>query len=150
MRIEDEIKQTKPFKNVHHKASVNLIYTGKWIIKLHSELFQPFNISIQQYNILRILHGIYPKSAMLNYIRARMLDKMSDASRIINSMLTKRLVTRVPNFIDRRKVDIAITQKGIDILTEIEKKSDVLYGFLSNLNETEIEQLNTLLDKARD
>ncbi len=147
--LENEIRQTKPFKNGYHRASVNLIFTGKWMIKLHSDLFHPFGITLQQYNVLRILKGRYPKVATVKYIKNRMLDKMSDASRIVENMVKSKLILRTHNYEDRRKVDIILTYKGIEILSEIEKKNDTLYGYLSNLNLNEVEQLNTLLDKAR-
>lgn len=149
MRLEDEIKQTRPFENAYHKATVNLVYTGKWIINLQNELFQLFNITIPQYNILRILKGNHPKAVTVKYIRKRMLDKMSDASRIVEVMHKKGLVKRTISTTDRRKVDILLTQKGHDILAEVVKKHDELYGFLSNLDTEEIEQFNTLLDKVR-
>lgn len=148
-RLEDEIKQIKPFKNEYHKASVNLIYTGKWIINHHSKVFLSYNVSLQQYNTLRILRGSHPKAVTINYIKKRMLDKMSDASRIVDIMHKKELVTRTQNSSDKRSVDILISQKGLNILNEIDKKHDVLDGFLSNLDENEIEHLNFLLDKAR-
>jgi len=149
MRIEVEIKQTKSVKNAYHEASVNLIFTGKWLIKLHSDLFHEFNISLQQYNTLRILKGCNTKAVTVKYIKNRMLDKMSDASRIVDIMYKKGLVVRTHSSTDQRKVDIMITQKGLGILAEIEKKHDTLYGYLSNLNLKEIEDLNTLLDKVR-
>lgn len=149
MRLEEEIKQIKPFENEYHKATVNLIYTGKWIINLHNELFQSFNVTIPQYNILRILKGNHPTAVTVKYIKKRMLDKMSDASRIVDVMHKKGLVKRTLSTTDRRKVDVLLTQKGLDILIEVEKKNDELYGFLSNLDSAEIEQFNTLLDKVR-
>jgi len=149
MRLEDEIKQTRPFENSYHKATVNLVYTGKWIINLHNGLFQTFNITIPQYNILRILRGNHSKAVSVKYIRKRMLDKMSDASRIVEVMYKKGLLDRTNSIDDRRKVDILITQKGLDLISEVEQKHDVLYGFLSKLDEKEVEQLNLLLDKVR-
>jgi len=148
-KIEKDISQTRPFRNVYHKASVNLIFTGKWIINLHSGLFKHYGISLQQYNILRILKGRYPKTATIKSIKKRMLDKMSDASRIVEILNKKGLISRTLNAEDRRKVDVKILQKGLDLLEEIESQSEKMDNFLSNLNEEEIEQLNFLLDKAR-
>jgi DNA-binding MarR family transcriptional regulator len=147
--LEDAIKQTKPFNNAYHKASVNLIYTGKWMIKLHSEIFQTFNLSLQQYNTLRILKGAFPTAVTLKYIKERMLDKMSDASRIIENLHRRKLVKRRLNPNDRRKVDVKITKEGLFILSELDKKNDIMDGFLSNLDEKEIERLNFLLNKVR-
>ena len=150
MNIEQEIAQQRSFRNDYHKASVNLIYTGKWLINLHNCIFQEYGLTIQQYNILRILRGQLPKGTTVKLIKERMLDKMSDASRIVELLRKKGLVERVENPLDRRKVDVKITQIGLDILELIEEEGNtIMDGFLSNLNEKEIDQLNSLLDKLR-
>ena len=147
--IEQAIKQSKAFRNEYHKASVNLIYSGKWIINFHNELFRQFTLTLQQYNILRILKGQSPKAATVKLIRERMLDKASDASRIVEVLRKKELVQRDLNSDDRRKVNVFITKKGINLLATIEKKSHILDNFLSSLSPKEIKLLNALLDKAR-
>ena len=150
MKIGEEIKQGKPFRNPYHKASVNLLFTGRWIFNLHNELFKTFGLTVQQYNILRILKGQYPKTATVKLIRERMLDKMSDASRIVENLRLKGLVAREHSDGDRRTVDVIITQKGFDLLDTIEEKGSVtLDSYLSNLPQNEIEQLDSLLDKVR-
>jgi DNA-binding MarR family transcriptional regulator len=150
-RIEDAIKQGHSFRNTYHKTSVNLIYTGRWIFNLHNDLFSSFGLTLQQYNVLRILKGQFPKSASVKLIRERIIDKMSDASRIVENLRKKSLVERNLNASDRRSVDVIITLKGIKLLNSIERKaSKTLDNFLSNLNKKEIKQLNILLDKLRD
>ena len=148
-RIEEAIQQLTSFRNAYHKATVNLIYSGRWIINLHNELFNEFKITIQQYNVLRILKGKYPHALTVKLIQLRMLDKASDASRVVEGLRKKGLVQRELNSKDRRRVDVVITQKGLDLLKKIEKRSEDLDSFLSNLNEEEIDQLNTLLEKMR-
>ena len=147
--LKEEIKQRTAFRNEYHKGCVNLIFTGKWIINLHSEIFKSFGLTVQQYNILRILKGQYPKSVTVKHIRERMLDKMSDASRIVEVLSKKALLKRTLNKNDRRKVDVIITQKGIDLLAKTDSVNKKLDNLLSNLDKYEIEQLNNLLDKAR-
>jgi len=147
--IEDAIKQLTSFRNDYHKATVNLIYSGRWIINLHNELFNAFDLSIQQYNILRILKGQYPKPVTVKIIQERMLDKASDASRIVEVLRKKALIQRELNSNDRRRVDVIITIKGIELLNAIEQKAGLMDSFLSNLNLEEIKLLNTLLDKTR-
>ena len=137
--IEEEIKQKAAFRNSYHK----------WIINLHGEIFKRYGLTLQQFNILRILKGIYPGSATIKLLKDRMLDKMSDASRIVEVLNKKKLLTRTLNKADRRKVDIMITQKGIDLLAKTEKENNRMDNLLSNLDNKEIELLNTLLDKAR-
>lgn len=148
-KIEEAIQQTSAFRNAYHKATVNLIFTGRWIINLHNELFNEFKITIQQYNVLRILKGQYPHALTVKLIQLRMLDKASDASRVVEGLRKKGLVQRELNAKDRRRVDVVITQKGIQLLDSIEKRSHEMDSFLSNLNNEEIEMLNALLDKIR-
>src|ERR1039458_3554105 len=89
MQLEKEIHQVKPFRNDYHKASVNIVYTGKWMMQFHADILKPYGLTIQQYNILRILRGQYPNATTVKLIRERMLDRMSDASRIVE-LLRKR------------------------------------------------------------
>ncbi len=148
--ISETIKQGKPFRNNYHKTAINLIFTGRWIFNLHNELFKSYGLTAQQFNTLRILNGQYPKSATVKLIRERMLDKMSDASRIVENLRKKGLVTREINSGNRREVQVFISKGGIDILNSIEKnESETMDRFLSNLNSSETEQLNFLLDKLR-
>lgn len=147
--IDQEIRQGKPFQNCYHKASVNIIFTGKWLFNLHNQVFQDFDLTVQQYNVLRILNGKYPESVSLKYIKKRMLDKMSDASRIIDVMHKKDLLTREVNPNDRRKLELGISDKGLVLVKEIEKEHPRIFSFLSKLSEKEAIQLNHLLDKAR-
>ena len=150
MILEKEIQQTKPFRNYYHRAAVNLIFTGKWMIQFHSGVFKKYNLTFQQYNILRILRGRNPEAATVKLIRERMLDRMSDASRIVELLRKKGLLERNTNNTDRRKMDVVIAQKGLDLLEEIEKESERMDNCLSTLNEEEIVLLNNLLDKARE
>ena len=149
LKLEKEIQQVKPFRNNYHKASVNLIFTGKWMIQFHSTVFKKYNLTIQQYNILRILKGRHSRKTTVKLIRERMLDRMSDASRIVELLRKKNLVERNISNDDRRKMDVVITQKGLDLIEEIEKENEYLDSRLSTLNEEEIGLLNVLLDKAR-
>jgi len=147
--IEEAIQQLHGFRNPYHKATVNLIYSGRWIINMHNELFNQFRLTIQQYNVLRILKGQYPHALTVKLIQIRMLDKASDASRVVEGLRKKGLVERGLNAKDRRRVDVIITQKGIYLLNSIEERSAEMDSFLSNLNKVEIQTLNTLLDKIR-
>jgi DNA-binding MarR family transcriptional regulator len=149
MKLEKEIQQIKPFRNDFHKASVNLIFSGKWMIQFHSDVFKKYNLTVQQYNILRILNGMYPRATTVKSIRERMLDRMSDASRIVELLRKKGLVERNISSSDRRMSDVVISGKGSDLLKEIEKENEYMDNRLSSLNKEEIILLNSLLDKAR-
>jgi MarR family transcriptional regulator, multiple gene regulator MgrA len=149
MILEKEINQVKPFRNNYHRAAVNLIFTGKWTTQFHSDIFKKYNLTFQQYNILRILRGGIPGALTVKLIRERMLDRMSDASRIVELLRQKKLVERNISTEDRRKMDVVISQSGLGLLKEIENESEYMDNRLKALNEEEIIQLNYLLDKVR-
>jgi DNA-binding MarR family transcriptional regulator len=148
MKLEDEILQ-KHFRNEYHKATVNVIYSYNWLVDYQVKLFKPYGITMQQYNILRILRGQYPKPATIKLIKERMLDKMSDASRIVEKLRVKGLVERNICSNDRRNVDVCITQKGLELLSQVDKHDEEVDTKLSTLSEDEVKQLNELLDKLR-
>lgn len=149
MTLEHDIHQLKGFRNDYQKASVNIIFTGKWMMQFHSDVFKPYNLTIQQYNILRILRGTHPESLTVKLIRERMLDRMSDASRIVELLRKRKLVERTICDGDRRRMDVIITENGLQLLQEIEKENERMDNHLSALNEQEVSQLNFLLDKLR-
>ncbi len=148
MRLEDEIKQ-KEFKNEYAKSVVNLIYTFNWVDGHTRDFLKRFAITPQQFNILRILRGQQPNPATINLLKERMLDKMCDASRMVERLKSKNLVERQVCEKDRRAVDIIITKKGLDLLTKIDKDMPDYEKIMQNLNATEIKQFNQLLDKLR-
>jgi len=148
MRIEDEIKQKK-FKSDYHKMIINLLYTGSWISLKESQILKPFGLTIQQYNILRILNGQYPNPATVNLLIERMLDKTSNASRIVDRLVRKKLVTRRVCTKDRRSVDVLINAEGIELLRKIEEMRIEEQNEFNSLADSEMKTLNRLLDKFR-
>tara|TARA_R110002050_G_scaffold33007_2_gene84455 strand:+ start:44085 stop:44540 length:456 start_codon:yes stop_codon:yes gene_type:complete len=144
-----EIKQTKLFANPYQEATINLIFTGKWMVNMHNEIFRSHGISFQQYNILRILRGSKKNQVTLKYIKERMLDKRSDTSRVVDLMVKKDILERQIDPNDRRKVAVSISDHGIKILDFFDTKQEELFGFLSHLSEEEIRTFNLLLTKAR-
>lgn len=149
MKLEDEIKQKK-FKNEFQKLALNIIFTGNWLNSNSIKTFKPFGISPQQYNVLRILKGQHPDAISVNCIAERMLDKNSNASRLVDKLKIKNLVKREVCERDRRQVDIAITDKGIDLLKQMESISDLIDAKIkSSLSDDEAAQLNLFLDKIR-
>ena len=96
---------------------------------------------------MRILRGQYPKVANINLIKERMLDRMSDVSRIVDRLVKMGMVTKEPNLIDKRNADIVITEEAIQILATIEQRPEFSQTIVMNLNEDEIDQLNELIDK---
>ncbi|MEW5842949.1 MAG: MarR family transcriptional regulator [Bacteroidota bacterium] len=148
MKLEHEIKQPK-FRNEYHKLAVNLIYTYNWFAKAQTELFRKHDITGNQFNILRILRGQHPNAATVSLLRDRMLDKMSDASRLIERLRVKGLVKRELSQDDRRRVDVLITDKGLNLLSEIDKMNDHYDELLKKLSSAEAKKMNILLDKLR-
>ena len=148
MKIEDEIKQDK-FKSEYQKLAINLIFTGNWINSSNAELLKPYKLTSQQYNLLRILRGQYPNPVTVNLLIERMLDKMSNASRIVDRLVKKNLVLRKSCPEDRRRVDIVITDKGMKILEKIDLDEDKWEKRFVNLTAKEATELNNFLDRLR-
>ncbi len=148
MRIDDEIQSSK-FENNYQKAVINISYTYSWLNNQTRHLFEQQNITLQQFNILRILRGQYPCPATVNLLKDRMLDKMSDASRIVDRLVQKGLVSRCTNTKDRRAVDIRISEQGLEILCKMDNEFKIKDMLQDNLTEEEAAQLSNLLDKLR-
>lgn len=148
MKIEDEIKQ-QAFKSEFQKAGVNLIYTYFWMKERISQNLKEHDITMQQYNVLRILNGQYPKAVTTSTIRERMMDKMSDASRLVDRLKDQGLVDKRVNKDDRRLVSVVISDKGREIIQAIMAKQDVVENTLGGLSQKEAFTLNNLLDKMR-
>jgi DNA-binding MarR family transcriptional regulator len=147
MSLEDEINQRK-FRNEHQKAAINLIYTSNWLNEQMKFFFDNYDITAQQFNILRILRGAGdPLSTM--QIRERMLDKMSDTSRIVDRLVKKEMVKKNIRKTDRRLVDVTITEKGKELLAQLDSKDVEMDAVLHGLDETDVKQINQLLDKMR-
>lgn len=149
MRIEDEIQQKK-FKSEYQKAHINILFTAAWLNQQNQQILKPLGISSQQFNILRILRGMHPQPASIKLLTERMIDKMSNASRLVDKLLAKDLVQRNESGADRRRVDVLITSKGLQLL---EKASiaveDSLHQEMAMLSEQEAARLNELLDQLR-
>ena len=148
MKLEEEIKQKK-FRNEYHKLAVNILYTHGWLVNHHAEHLKKSGITGAQYNVLRILRGQYPNPASVNLLKERMLDKMSDASRLVERLLQKDLVDRKICPDDRRRVEVIITERGLNLLKELDQKDDEFDVLFKSLDENEVKATNDLLDKMR-
>jgi DNA-binding MarR family transcriptional regulator len=147
MTIEKDINQHK-FRNEFQKATINFIYTYNWMNEQMKLFFEPHDITSQQFNILRILRGAGEPLSTLQ-IRQRMLDKMSDTSRIVDRLVKKKLVKKSICESDKRLVDVTINEKGKKLLEEMDVRSEAMDSVLKNLNEHDAKTLNGLLDKIR-
>lgn len=148
MKIEDAIQQ-REFKDPYNKLVVNLLYTHSYLVTSQNWLFKPHDISPEQYNVLRILRGQNGVPTTVSSIQDRMLNKMSNASRLVEKLKTKELVKReeCPN--DRRQVDVIITEKGLELLNLLQTQVENGNKNFVHLDLVEVNQLNDLLDKMR-
>lgn len=147
MKIQDEIKSN--FNNEYHKARVNIHFTHNYLSEQLIEIIKPFKLTPTQFNVLRILRGQHPEVSSIGLIKERMLDKNSDISRVIDRMLTKKLVVRKECKQDRRQKDILISQLGLDYLAKIDAHEKELDKKMQHLSPEEVTLLNQLLDKIR-
>jgi len=148
MSLEEDIKQPR-FKSEHQKLIINLIYSYNWVNDQLKFIFEKEDITQQQFNILRILRGAdAPLST--SQIRQRMLDKMSDTSRIVDRLVVKTLVKKIvcPN--DKRMVDVTITSKGRKLLEKLDAHENTMEAVASSLSVADAKSLNKLLDKMRE
>ncbi|GMU87014.1 MAG: MarR family transcriptional regulator [Ignavibacteriales bacterium] len=148
MELEKEIQQTS-FSSIYHKMALNILFTAHWMEYHNACFLKSWGITPQQFNILRILRGQHPKPASVNLLIERMLDKMSNASRLVEKLRVKGLVSRQECLDDRRQVDVLITGEGLALLKEIDATMDEQQKFSDMLTESEAVELNRLLEKLR-
>ncbi len=147
--IEEAIQQPA-FKSATHRAQVNILYTAAWINQQTGQALKPFGLSLQQFNILRILRGRAGKPATVKLLTERMLDKMSNASRLVDKLKEKGLVERQECAADRRRVDILITAAGLELIEAASEAVESTKTFaFRHLSEEEASILSNLLDKLR-
>jgi len=146
MKIEEAIQQTE-FASEQQKSLINLIFTANQINLYSQRFLRQWKITPQQFNILRILRSQKPAVSTIMHVQNKMLDRMSNASRLVDELVEQGYCSRILNKNDRRKVDIKITSKGDKLLDTIEK-SDIESRYL-NISKAEAQTLNKILDKIR-
>jgi len=146
--LEEAIKQ-KEFKDPYNKLVVNLLYTHSYLVTAQNSILKPFDLSPEQYNVLRILRGQNGVPTTVSSIQDRMLNKMSNASRLVDKLKAKELLERRECPSDRRQVDILITEKGLQILNDLQVHMEGFNTQVINLSEEEVIIMNDLLDKLR-
>ncbi len=149
MKIEDEIQQGE-FRNEYHKAATNLLFTSNWLSNQVKDFLKPHQITFQQYNVLRILNGQFPKKVSIQDIKNRMIDKMPDVSRIVERLRKQSLVEREVSKNDRRVVRLTISERGRELLKMLSSYYVDMDNILANLDPEEAALLSQLLDKARE
>ena len=150
MKIEEEIKQQKKFADEYERATVNILFTSNYLYNLNAARLKKHDVTPEQFNVLRILRGAYPKPIMLSEITERMLDKASNATRLVEKLRQKGLVKREICANNRRQVDILITEAGLGVLTSIDNDCQEWMQSVRSLSVAEAEELNRILDKVRE
>jgi DNA-binding MarR family transcriptional regulator len=147
MSIEKDISQTK-FRNEYQKAVVNMVFSYNWMTEKLKNIFEREGLTMQQFNIMRIVRGSHGPISTLQ-IRERMLDKMSDTSRIVDRLVIKGLVKKTTSKLDKRLVDVVITDKGKKLLAKLDRCEDEMDGIIGAISVAEAKALNKILDKMR-
>ncbi len=148
MEIGEEIHQ-KQFKTPQHRVILNILFTASWLELQQTHFFKKWGISPQQYNLLRILRGMHPEPSTVASIQERMIDKMSNASRLVDKLVLKKMVKRKTSPVDRRSVEIRITDSGLSLLNDIDPFLEGEELNTNKLNNSDAENLSALLDKLR-
>lgn len=150
MALEKQLARTE-FCNEIHKATANILYTASWLESMQNSILKNINLTFQQFAILNSLMERQGKPTTVKLLTKRMIDKTSNTSRLVEKMREKGLVERSPNKNDRRKVDIFITQEGEEVHREASSQLEELVNRIyDNLDDTEINKMNLLLDRLRD
>lgn len=148
MQLKKQIKVSK-FDTVYQQTLVNIFFTYNWGNQKVKEALAPYDVTQQQYNVLRILRDRYPSPSTISLIKAQILDKMSDTSRIVDRLIQKGFVDKTENNYDKRAVDIMISDKGLALLKKMDKLIDFSKMISSRISKEEAVQLNALLEKLR-
>lgn len=148
MTIEETI-QTDNLP-LSRKLTVNLLFTANWANEILTETLKPYDLSLQQFNVLRILRGQKGKPANLSTLNERMVTKKSNTTRLVDKLIKKQLVLRKQCPSNRRKIEITITPSGLSLLNKLDTAVDGAEDKITQqLNPTEQEQLNTMLNIIR-
>jgi DNA-binding MarR family transcriptional regulator len=148
MSLENDLHQEK-FANEYNKAAVNILFTSSWLYNINAARLKPFDITPEQFNVLRILRGSHPRPMMLADITGRMIDKNSNATRLVEKLRQKNFLKREICEDNRRQVDISITDKGLNVLKKVDAAESEWLATLKNITKNEASELNRILDKLR-
>ena len=148
MTLEEALGQ-KVFKHPTQKGMINIMHSASCVYNQQNKLLKEFDLTVQQFNILRILRGRHPQACTLKYITGRMIDRNSNTSRLVDKLIAKDLVARSNSCEDRRRVDIGVTIKGLSLVEKASSRLEQSVLTSSTLTEEEATELNRLLDKVR-
>jgi DNA-binding MarR family transcriptional regulator len=149
MSLEQDIKQER-FSDEHEKVAINVLFTASWLYNRNASRLKVHDITPEQYNVLRILRGSHPRALMLADVTSRMIDKSSNATRLVEKLRQKSLLRREVCENNRRQVDIIITDAGLSLLKRIDEEAATWLESLRVITHVEAKELNRILDKLRD
>lgn len=148
MTLEEAIQQEE-FRSEYAKAAINILFTGGWVHRQNAVRLKGFGITPEQFNVLRILRGSHPKPMMLSDIASRMIDRSSNATRLVEKLRAKGLVVRKQCEDNRRQVDISLTRSGLGMLKKTDASEEEWLSTLKGISHAEAVELNRILDKLR-
>ena len=148
MGIDEDIKQMK-WQSLQQKVNINIMFTANWIADKTRESLKPFSITHQQFNVLKILKGKHPAVCAAQDIKEVMLDKSPDLTRLLDRLIDKGLIKRSTCEDNRRKLDIAITREGLDLVNKIVPRLSRKHSGHRKITDKEANELNRILDKIR-
>ncbi len=149
MGIEEDLKQGKEYENPYEKLIVNIMFTNSWLMDQQNQIFKPFGLTAPQYNVLRILRGQYPEPCTVNTLIERMIDRMSNASRIVDRLEVKDMVERTVCKTDRRAKDVLITERGLLLLEKVDAALEQWLGTLDEVSADKAAEMSLNLDLLR-
>jgi len=147
MKLEEAIKSSR-FTDEKHKAAINILYTAWWLKNSFSLLIKKEDITLEQYNVMRILRGMHPEAMCVKDIGSRIIEKSSNVPRIIDRLVLKKMVKRTPSKLDKRETLVSLTDKGMNILAKTITVIDQVHKD-AGIDEKEAMLLNELLEKMR-
>ena len=148
--LQDELKQTKPFRTLQQEAQLNMVRTANLLSDEFEQMLKPHGITGTQYNVLRILRGAEPDGLCRNEVSQRLLNRMPDATRLLDRMEEAGLVTRERSTSDRRLVTTRITKQGRQIVDSLDESADEQHEkALGHMSEQQLRTLIKLLTIAR-
>ncbi len=148
MKLEEAIRSNR-FDSETHKATINILYTAYWLKNNLSNALKPEDITMEQYNVLRILKGKHPEALCVKDIGSRIIEKSSNVPRIIDRLVIKKLVKRAPSEEDKRETLVGLTEKGLGVLAKATGIIEQLSQEHTGIDEAEARALNGLLEKLR-
>lgn len=145
----EELVKVKQFANPWHRVTINVIYTSNWLNVMLEKRAGAKQLTLQQFNVLRVLRGQFPSPVTNNLLKERLLTKTPDISRLVDRIVSKGLASREKNHEDKRAVDLLITEKGLQLLSEIEQDMMLEDVLQSSISSEDCLHLSELLDKFR-